>query len=83
MDKHRIRGERRGNLYPDPMRDKIVDGESGADITEHTGSTSGTTPTIKAGLHTPEHLVNRPEVPHDFGFESRQDVRYMKSQRTM
>ena len=43
MDKHRIRGERRGNLYPDPMRDKDVDGESGADIAKYTGSTTGTT----------------------------------------
>ena len=52
------------------MRNKIVGGDSGADITKHTGSTSGTTPTTKVVPHTPDHVVNRPEVPHDFGFES-------------
>ena len=30
-------------LYPDPMRDKVVDGESGTDIAKYTGSTTGTT----------------------------------------
>ena len=41
-------------FYPDSMRDKIVDGESGADITKHTGPTDGTTPTTNVVLHTPD-----------------------------
>ena len=36
-------------LYPDLMRDKIVDGESGTDIAKYTGSTTGTTRNNKGG----------------------------------